>query len=174
MKKQELINKIKDFCSINDKHINLEQYSFLSVNNLKITGVKFEYGIFTVDVDKEKHETINAADLSLADLEKLYTAAKKNIFEKCLQNIAISARNQMIYLITDVCRDNGGEIKFKYYNCTVIDDCDGETVEIDICGARLYDDNDLVFITENGADEEDAMAYSMDELYNICLSINNF
>lgn len=91
-----------------------------------------------------------------------------------LQSIATNARTELINLIADVCRQNGGEIKFKYYNCAVIDDCDGETIGTDICGAKLYDGNDLVFITENGADEEDATLYSMDELYNICLSINNF
>ena len=99
---------------------------------------------------------------------------EKQEFKDKLQKIAIQARTEIINLIADVCRQQGGEIKFKYYNCTVIDDCDGETIETDICGARLYDDNDLVFITKNGADEEDATLYSMDELYNICLSINNF
>lgn len=95
-------------------------------------------------------------------------------FNDKLQKIAIQARTEIINLIADVCRQQGGEIKFKYYNCTVIDDCDGETIEVDIYGARLNDNNDLVFITENGKDEEDANLYSMDELYNICLSINNF
>ena len=98
----------------------------------------------------------------------------KTDFNNKLQSIATNARTEIINLIADVCRQQGGEIKFKYYNCTVIDDCDGETVEIDICGAKLYDNNDIVFITENGGDEEEATLYSMDELYNICLSINNF
>ena len=99
----------------------------------------------------------------------------KTDFNNKLQSIATNARTEIINLITDVCQQQGGEIKFKYYNCIVIDDCDGETIGTDICGAKLYpDNNDLVFITENGANEEDANLYSMDELYNICLSINNF
>ena len=98
----------------------------------------------------------------------------KTDFNNKIQSIAINARTEIINLIADVCRQQGGEIKFKYYNCTVIDDCDGETIEIDIYGARLSDDGELFFITHDGEDEEEATLYSMDELYNICLSINNF
>lgn len=96
---------------------------------------------------------------------------KKQEFSNQVQTIATEARNKLIDLIADVCRQQGGEIKFKYYNCSVIDEEDGETLETNICGAYLDDDDDLFFIIEKGADEEDAVMYSFNELYNICLAI---
>ena len=98
----------------------------------------------------------------------------KTDFNNKLQSIATNARTEIINLIADVCQQQGGEIKFKYYNFTVIDDYDGETIETDICGAYLSNDSELFFITQNGENVEEATLYSMNELYNICLSINNF
>lgn len=104
-------------------------------------------------------------------VKKLNTMKHQEFIDK-VGNIAEQARIELINLIADVCRQHGGEIKFKCY-LSLLDEDFGKVRNFGIYGARLRDDI-LYFIILDGAREEDAMFYSFDELYNICLSINNF
>lgn len=177
MKKQDIINELEKICKSNDNQIMLHpQCRFSNDSGIEFVAVLFDGDVLSAGVDKGdgfpnrygQKETIFAEFLTTAELMTLLATVKKTINLCNLDDIANTARNRMIELIIDHCRDNKGKIKFHYYK-EIIDDCDGEIYPTEYTGATI-DDGKLYFITpDNG--EDDAVLLSMDELYNITLNI---